>query len=150
MVLPAGEGGAPGSSGSVKVTGQHPDLLVRGANNVVDAVTVYAIDGVYGVPFQFTVPRNDWRGQVVNVYASNVAAWIQQIAQHEHVVGIVSSQDTNPAGQLRDVLIVTVGDPDGVNTGEVEIPYGLRDSPATYQLIDDTYANVARVAAIGN
>lgn len=147
MVLPAGDGGAGGTTGTYAILGQEPTIMVQGANRAVDAVTVTAQDGVYGVVFQFTKSRLEWEGQIVTVAAADRASWIQVMAQHQHVIGMAYAQDVNSAGLLRDVMVMTVGTPDGAQAVDVSWPLDALNTPGAFQAVDDAFARLMAVAA---
>jgi hypothetical protein len=113
MALEPPDGGGGGGGGSYKILYQRPDILVQGVSNVVEAVTVTALDGIYGVMFAFTRSTSSWEGGAVQAAASFYAGQIQGIAQHPHVQGLNYTQDTNGSGNLIDQMIVTVGTDDG-------------------------------------
>lgn len=146
MVLPAGEGGEPGTTGKYRILGQEPTILVRAANNVVDAVTVTAVDGVFGVVFQFTKSRKDWEGQIVTVAAADRASWIQVMAQHEHVTAMAYQQGITAASLLRDEMVMTVSTPNGENAIDVAWPLDTLNTPAAFAAVDRAYDRLVAVA----
>ena len=78
--------GSVGASGSVHSVTSRDTILVQAGGNTVDAATISAVDGIYGIQFEFTLPKTSWKAQIIQVSASNYASYIQQIAQHDHVV----------------------------------------------------------------
>lgn len=138
MVLPAGEGGPAGTTGTFTVVDQIDDVLVKG-NQVTPAITIFAVDDVYDVPFQFTASKLKWEGGAWRVFATDIAAWIQTLATHAHVTGIYGGQDTAPNGLLRDILVVTVGTDDGSTAVSVDIPLALWNSQTAYNMINQTW-----------
>ena len=145
-----GDGGAAGSSGSVVPGSVHTvdTVMVTANGDVIDAATVSAVDGIYGIYFQFTLPKTDWRAEIIKVSASNYASYIQQIGGHDHVTAAWYAQDTNAQGLLTDNLIVQVATDDGASTSEVEIPFKLLNTPAAFARIDKAYDTMNKIQAI--
>ena len=143
-----GDGGAAGISGSVRDVHSVDTIMVTSAGNVIDAATISAVDGIYGIYFQFTLPKTDWRAEIIQVSASNYASYIQQIAQHDHVTAAWYAQDTNAQGLLTDNLIVQVATDDGSSTAEVEIPFRLLNTPGAFARIDNAYNELTKIQAI--
>lgn len=148
MPILAGDGGAAGTSGSVRDVTSRDTILVQPGGRVVDAATISATDGKYGIPFEFTLPKTDWRANIVQVSASNYASYIQQIGGHDHVVAAYYAPDTNAAGLLIDTLIVVVATEDELSTTEVEIPFSMLNTPAAFGRIDAAYARLKAIEAI--
>ncbi len=148
MAILAGEGGAPGPSGSVHDVQSRDTILVQPGGGVVDAATISAIDGVYGIPFEFTLPKTDWRAEIIAVSASNYASYIQQIGGHDHVVAAFYASDTNPAGLLIDTLVAVVATDDGLSTTDVVIPFPMLNTPAAFGKIDAAYTQLTAIQAI--
>lgn len=146
MVLPAGEGGEPGTTGKYRILGQEPTIMVRAGNQVFDAVTVTAIDGVFGVVFQFTKTRAEWEGQIVTVAAADRASWIQVMAQHAHVTAMAYAQGITAAGLLRDEMVMTVSTPDEQNQAEVTWPLDTLNTPGAFAAVDRAYDRLVAVA----
>jgi hypothetical protein len=150
VVIPGGEGGAAGESGSLvpgSVTSRDT-ILVSPGGGVVDAATISAIDGIYKIPFSFTLPKTQWQTQIIKVSASNYASYIQQIGGHDHVVAAWYAPDTNKAGVLIDTLVVVVETDDGVSSAEVEIPFAMLNTPAAFARIDNAYNELVALQAI--
>ena len=148
MALTAGDSGPPGESGSVRDVTSRDTILVRADGSVVDAATISATDGVYGIAFQFTLPKTDWRAEIINVSASNYASYIQQIGGHDHVSAIWYAQDVNAQGLLVDTLTVLVDSDSGNSTTEVTIPFTMLNTPAAFQRIDDANNRLDAIEAI--
>ena len=148
MALTPGDSGPPGESGSVvpgSVTSRDT-VLVEPDGSGVDAATITATDGIYGITFSFTIPKTDWRAGPIKVSASDYASYIQQIAQHDHVSAIWYAPDTNAQGLLVDTLIVQVST--DASTAETEIPFSKLNTPGAFQQIDNTYATLTNIEAI--
>jgi hypothetical protein len=140
-----GDDGAVG--GSYKILYQRPDILIVGVNNVQDAMTVTAQDGLYGVVFSFTRSIASWEGGLVQVAASFYAGMIQTMAAQPHVVGLTYTQDTNASGNLVDQIAVTVGSDD--ETQEATFVWPLEtigDLPA----LDKVTATYDQLMAVAN
>jgi hypothetical protein len=148
MPIEAGSGGAPGESGSVRDVRSRDTILVRADGSVVDAATISAVDGVYGIPFEFTLPKTDWRAEIIKVSASNYASYIQTIAGHDHVTAAWYAPDTNKAGLLIDTLVVVVETDDGSSEAQVEIPFSMLNTPGAFARIDAAYNQLTKIAAI--
>lgn len=148
MVLPAGDGGPPSANGAFHVIAQRPDLLVRSATDVVDAVTITAEDDVFSVIYSFTISRQEWAGIGTQVAAADRALWIQTMAMHDHVVAMTYSQDVNSGGMLRDVMVMTVATPDGNHAADVTYPLNSLNTPAAFKAVDDAYAQLVKTAAL--
>ena len=149
MVLPVLEGGPEGTTGAYRVLGQEPTILVRGANQVVDAVTVTAQDATYGVVFQFTKSKAEWEGQIVTVAAADRASWIQVMAQHEHVIGMAYVQNVTGAGLLQDAMEITVGTDDGAQAVTLTWPLDSLNTPAAFAAVDTAWSRLMAVANSG-
>lgn len=150
-VLPV-DGGGPNSGPGGKdyvILSQTPNILSQAGGSVVDAVTVIAQETTYSVGYTFTVPKNTWQGQEFEVYAADVASWIQVIAQHDHVVGLFGAQDTDVNGLLQDYLFVTVGIDGTGSTAQTEIVLANANTPGAFAKIDATYARLAAVQSGG-
>lgn len=140
----AGQGSV---GGSYRILYQRPDILVVGVNNVQDAVTVTAQDGIYGVVFSFTRSTKSWEGGAVQAAASFYAGMIQAMAGHPHVVGLTYTQDTNASGNLVDQIAVTVGSDDGTQEATFVWPLETIGEGPAIQKADDVYAHLMQVAA---
>jgi len=139
-------GGGGGTSGQYVILRQAPDILIQGVNNVVDAVTVTAMEPTYGIVFSFTRSRASWEGGAVQAAASFFASNIKALAEYQHVQGIAYTQDTSASGNLIDQLIVTVGTDDGEQEASFVWPLETVDSPAIYAKADQVFAQVMAVA----
>lgn len=148
MPLPAGEGGPPGESGSVHSVKSRDTILAQPGGAVVAAATISAIDGIYGIPFEFTLPKTDWKAQIIQVSASNYASYIQQIGGHDHVIAAYYAPDTNAAGLLLDTLVVVVATEDELSETEVEIPFAMLNTPQAFARIDNAYNKLKAIEAI--
>jgi hypothetical protein len=140
-VLPAdGPGGGAGPGGKdYVIETQNPNVLQQAGGKVVDAVTVLATETTYDVGYTFTVPTSTWQGQEFDVYAADVASWIQVIAQHEHVVAMYGAQDIDRNGLLQDYLFVTVGIDGTDSTALVQILLSQANTPGAFAKIDAAY-----------
>lgn len=136
MALVAGDSGPPGPSGSVKNVKSRDAILVKADGSVVDAATISATDGIYGIDFEFTVPKTSWQAGPINVSASDYAAYLQGLAGHEHVTAIWYAPDTNAAGLLIDTFVVVVASTSGNSDTQVEIPLSTWEGTAGYAAID--------------
>lgn len=143
-----GTAGGGAAAGSFKVLGQRPDILVRSGTDVVDAMTITVAELVYGVTFSFTIPRSEWAGMGTQGEASLYASWVQAIGAMPEVVGLAYSQNVNAAGLLRDVMVITVGTQDGLNTAEIDWPLHTLNSGNAFQAVRDAYATLAQTAAL--
>jgi len=139
-------GGGGGNAGTFRILRQAPDLLVQGVNNVVDAVTVTALEPTYGIVFSFTRSRSSWEGGAVQAAASFFATNIKALAEYRHVQGIAYTQDTSASGNLIDQLIITVGTDDGEQEATFTWPLETVDSQGVYAKADAVYAQVLEVA----
>lgn len=150
MPLPAGEGGPPGQSGSLVPGSVHSrdTIMVRGDGSTVDAATISATDGIYGIAFEFTLPKKDWRAQIINVSASNYASYIQQIAQHDHVSAIWYALEVNAQGLLVDTITVLVDSDSGNSSTEVTIPFSMLNTPGSFGRIDAANNQLDAIEAI--
>jgi hypothetical protein len=148
MPIEAGEGGAAGTSGAVRDVRSRDTILVQSGGNVVDAATISAVDGIYGIYFEFTIPKTQWQAQIIQVSASDYASYIQQIGQHDHVTAAFYASDTNAAGLLVDTLVVVVETDDGESSAEVIIPFSMLNTPAAFARIDAAYNQLVSIEAI--
>ena len=137
---PSGIGAPPAVA---HVDGQYPDILIQGANRVVNAQTIIAHDLIYGVSFQFTIPMQEYMGAGPDASAGLRAEWIQTMAQHAHVVGLSYTQFVNRQGGLTDQMIVTVGTPDGENEAEITLPLEGLNTIGAFDQVDALYAALA-------
>lgn len=148
MVLPVGDGGAPDTSGAVKNVKSRDTILVKADGAVVDAATISATDAVYLIDFEFTLPKTDWQTQIIKVSASDKAAVIQTIAQHDHVTALWYAPDTNAAGVFIDTMVAVVASTSGASDTQVEIPFSTFAGPGPYKLIDNANAHLDAIEAI--
>lgn len=163
MPLDNSIGGAGATPGSYTVIGQSPTILVQGAGTVVDAMTITVNVVTVGVVISFTVPRSVWlaagttagagaggagTSTGVGVLASQYAALVEALAMLAPVVAMSYAQDVNAAGNLVDVLIVTVGTPDGLQTANVTVPLDPAKEATSNNAILAAYANLQAVAAL--
>jgi hypothetical protein len=145
MALQPPEGGG-GPSGSYKILYQRPDILVQGVSNVVEAETVTALDGIYGIMFAFTRSTSTWEGGAVEAAASFYAGMIQAMAQHPHVQGLAYTQDTNASGNLIDQMIVTVGTDDGNHEASFIWPLETIGDTGAFNRADAVFNRLMTVA----
>ena len=138
--------GGEGTAGQYKILAQRPDILLQGVNRVVDAVTVTAQDGIYGVVFSFTRSTASWEGGAVQAAASFYSGGIQALAQYRHVQGIAYTQDTNASGNLVDQLVITVGTDDGEQEASFVWPLETIDGQAVYTKVDSVFGHLMDVA----
>lgn len=142
-----GDGGPPGESGSVRNVTSRDTIMVKADGSTVDAATISATDGIYGIDFSFTLPKTDWRAEIIKVSASNYASYIQQIAQHDHVNAAWYAPDTNAAGLLIDTLVVLVQSDSGNSDTQVEIPFSKLNTPGAFAMIDAANARLDAIEA---
>jgi hypothetical protein len=130
--------GSVGASGSLVPNSvkSRDTILVQGSGVVVDAATISAIDGIYGIYFEFTLPKTSWKAQIIHVSASDYASYIQAIGAHDHVTAAFYAPDTNAAGLLVDTLVVVVESSSGLSSTQVEIPFSQLNTPAAFGKID--------------
>ena len=145
MALQPPDGGG-GPSASYKILSQRPDILVTGVNQVVDAVTVTAQDGIYSIVFSFTRSTASWEGGAVQAAASFYSGMIQAMAQHPHVQGLAYTQDTNAAGLLIDQMVVTVGTDDGQQEASFVWPLETIGDTGAFNKADAVFNNLMEVA----
>jgi hypothetical protein len=138
--------GGGGPSASYKILAQRPDILLQGVNRVVDAVTVTAQDGIYGIVFSFTRSTASWEGGAVQAASSFYAGMIQAMAQHPHVQGLAYTQDTNPSGNLVDQMIVTVGTDDGDQEAAFVWPLETIGEAGAFNKADAVFGQLMAVA----
>jgi hypothetical protein len=148
MPIDAQGGGDVGDGGSVHNVTSRDTILVQPGGAVVDAATISAVDGIYGIAFSFTIPKTDWRAEVIHVSASNYASYIQTIAAHDHVTAAWYAPDTNAAGLLIDTLVVVVATSDGLSSASVEIPFAILNTPQAFARIDAAYNELVSIEAI--
>lgn len=141
-----GPGGSGGASGTYQILSQRPDILVQGVNNVVDAVTVTALEPTYGIVFSFTRSRASWEGGAVQAAASFFASNIKALAQYQNVQGLAYTQDTNLSGNLVDQIEVTVGTDDGTQAASFVWPLETIDQQGVYAMADQVFAQLMTVA----
>lgn len=143
------DGGAPGASGSLSGRPTSRDtILVRADGSVIDAATISAVDGIYGIAFQFTLPKTDWRADIIKVSASNFASYIQQIGGHDHVTAAWYAQDVNAQGLLVDTLVVLVESDSGESSTEVSIPFTMLNTRGAFARIDAANTRLNNIEAI--
>lgn len=137
-----------GNSGSVHSVTSRDTILVKADGSVVDAATIAAVDGIYGIAFEFTLPKTSWKAQIIQVSASNYASYIQQVAGHDHVTAVWYAPDTNAAGLLVDTIVVIVETDDSASTAQVEIPFSKLNTPGAFAMIDAAYTQLTHIQAI--
>jgi len=147
-LAPVGGGGGVAEQGSFTVLGQNPTILVQGASQVVDAMTITVQDSTYGITFSFTIPRTEWAGEGTQAAATLYASWVQYIAARPGTVAVAYAAEVNAAGLLYDALIVTVGTPDGLNTANVTVPLAQANSTATFDALNAAEATLTATAAL--
>jgi hypothetical protein len=134
-LAPVGTGGGGGGGpavGGVQAVGTAPALLVQSGTQAVEAITVYALDTVYGINFAVTISLTEFNGKGPLVTAEEYAGYIQQIASEDYVYGISYGQDVDASGNLVDMLFVTVGDPSGQFLGNVDVVLANANSTKTF------------------
>lgn len=142
-----GEGGGA-AAGSFDVLGQRPDVLVRSSTDVIDAMTITVEENLYGIVFSFTIPRSEWKGMGTQGEASLYASWVQAIGAMDEVVGMAYSQDVTASGLLRDVLVITVGTPDGQHEADVTWPLRTLNTGAAFGAVRAAYKTLTDTAAL--
>ena len=148
MPLTNTDSGPPGPSGSVKNVKSRDAILVKADGSVVDAATISATDGVYGIDFEFTLPKTDWKAQIINVSASDYAAYLQGLAGHDHVTALWYAPDTNAAGLLVDTFVVVAESTSGNSDTQVEIPLSTWQGTAGYAAIDAAVAHLDQIESL--
>ena len=143
--------GMPGDGGPItntfQVTNQEPDILVRAGNKVVQAETIYARELTFGIEYQFTIPLTEYMGSGPTAAAGLRAGWLQTLGNHDHVVGLYVTQDTNPQNLLRDYVFITVGTDDLENTTVVRVLLDNANDPGTFTKIDEAWKVVSATLA---
>ena len=141
-----GGGGGP-AVGGVKAVGTSPALLVQSGTQAVEAITVYALDTVYGINFAVTISLQEFNGKGPLVTAEEYAGYIQQIASEDYTYGIAYGQDVDASGNLVDMLFVTVGDPSGLFLANVDIPLATANSTGSFDKLLKMVASLTTLAA---
>lgn len=140
-----GGGAAPGT---FRVIGQRPDVIVRSATDVIDAETITVEENLYGVVFSFSIPKAEWKGMGTQGEAALYASWVQAIGAMPEVVGLTYSQDVTRAGLLRDVLVITVGTPDGQHEADLTWPLRTLNSGEAFGAVRAAYKTLTDTAAL--
>jgi hypothetical protein len=148
MALTGGDSSPAGESGSVTNVKSRDAILVKADGSVVDAATISATDGIYGIDFEFTIPKTSWQAGPIKVSASDYAAYLQQLAQHDNVTAIWYAPDTNAAGLLIDTFVVVVESTSGNSDTQVEVPLSTWQGTAGYKALDLAVANLNKIEAI--
>lgn len=101
------------------------DVQLIGLDQLVDVQQTMVIAKPSGVIFPVRVPSaGDIAGPTGDL-ASSMAAAFNQAATHPGVLGMAVTQDIDPAGNLVDVVIVTVASTNGLVTAEKTLPLAI-------------------------
>jgi hypothetical protein len=142
------DGGGTVGAVPFRITYQHADVLSGPGRPAIDAMTIGVRGTIYGIDFQFTLPRAEWQGAGPQALAYLYASNIQEVGGHDHVIGIQYAQDTDAAGFLTDVLYVTVATTAVDQTAVATVPFSALGKPRAFQIIDDTYHTLQVVGAL--
>ena len=142
-------GGAGPSPGTVTNVSSAPTLIIKPGGSTTDGHIVYFTETTYGVSAAFTVDDLLFTAQGVQSLADEYAAAIQVIGEQTPVIAISYAQDLNAAGDLIDVLIVTVQSTSGNSTDNVEIPLLQSNQNSQVNKVLAAGTNLDAIEAIG-
>lgn len=139
-------GGGPTGYGYAVLWQQH-DLLIVGGTKTVPAMTIGAQESKFGVPFQFTISRQEWAGTGTQAAAGLRASWVTAMGEADHVIGLTYVEQPDASGELRDYMEIVVGTDDGMQETAFTWPLETLNSPAAFQAVDEAYAHLQAVIA---
>lgn len=118
------------------VVTQSPGTEYVGGTQTRDVVTVGITTKPHGVYVEFRIPKNVYSAAQVHDYALGYSGTIEALFGITGVVGVAWSQQPTAAGQLQDIITVTVQSSSGDSTDQFTLP-----------LSDITTAAVSKKAA---
>lgn len=139
-----GSGGAVAEPGTFTILATKSDIEVYGAGDVRDAVVVTVQDNIYGIIFSFTINRTTWDEEGPATAGGEYAGAVQAIAAMPEVIGVGYTQEPNASGLLQDRLIVTVADPTGQFTVDVDVPLSVDSPQVAVNMIDAAYKTLLK------
>lgn len=134
------EGGDVYSPTDYQVVGTLATFQVNDNNTTTPIEQITARSPKYDVTFTFNVLRSTFLADGAPALVALKTQEVNQIAGHDHVQGVRSTQDVDAAGHLYNYLVVTVGSDDDLRTTEVQIRMDQIGLPSAFAAIDDAWA----------
>jgi hypothetical protein len=100
----------------------------------------------FDVTFTFNVTAAAWQASGLPGVGPLKTSQVNQIAGHEHVIGVRGEEDQGTDGALYNYLVVTVGTDDGERSQDVRIRMDKIGEPAAFAAIDRAWRLVQGLA----
>lgn len=143
---PVDEGDIASVSDAYDFVGAVSTFRVNPNNTTTPIEQVTLRSQAYDVTFTFNVTAAAWTASGLPGVGPLKTSQVNQIAGHEHVVGVRGEEDQGTDGALYNYLVVTVGTPDGERTQDVRIRMDKIGEPAAFAAIDRAWRLVQGLA----
>jgi hypothetical protein len=100
----------------------------------------------YDVTFTFNVTAAAWQASGLPGVGPLKTSQVDQIAGHDHVIGVHGEEDIGTDGALYNYLVVTVGTDDGERSQDVRIRMDRIGEPAAFAAIENAWRLVQGLA----
>ena len=110
-------------------------------------VNVTAASAKYGVQFTFTILASTWDTDGGPPLTAERTAYVDEICEHEHVVGFRSEVDQGPDQILYNYGVITVGNSDATITDEARARMDQLNSQGTFAAIDTVWKRLEAFGA---
>jgi hypothetical protein len=117
------------------------------ANNTTTPIEQVTLRSqLYDVTFTFNVTQAAWQASGLPGVGPLKTSQVNEIAGHDHVIGVHGEEDIGTDGSLYNYLVVTVGTDDGERSQDVRIRMDHIGEPAAFAAIDRAWRLVQGLA----
>lgn len=108
---------------SYTILGVRPDVEFLGGQRTKPVMVVSVVTQAHGVYFETRIATSDYTAEVAKENANGFTIIYELLFTIPGVSDVGWAQETTPAGQLQDHVIVYVASTSGESSGIVDVPY---------------------------
>jgi hypothetical protein len=134
------DGGDTAATDAYQIVGQTSTFRVN-ANNTTTAIEQITARSVkYDVTFTFNVTAATYQADGAPPLVALKTSEVNQLAAHDHVIGVRGEEDQGADGNLYNYLVVTVGTDDGERSSDVRIRMDQIGLPSAFGQVDAAWS----------
>jgi hypothetical protein len=141
------DSGGSAPLGAYTLIGSTRTFRVNNDGTFTPVVNITAVSKTYGVQFTFTILASTFDADGGPSQTALRTEWVDQVAQHPHVIGFRTEVDQGPDQVLYNYAVITVGTDDGAISDETRVRMDRLNAPATFGQIDAVWARLVALGA---